>query len=495
LDRYFFENKTTNHTKKTRFFCFRVFHGSFFFRASVHRLFLILLHLSVLSLPSWGREGADLVVRGGWVVTMDGALRILEDGAIAVRGDRIVEVGSRAAIDRKYQAKRRISAEGKIVLPGLINTHNHAPMVLFRGIADDLKLMDWLQNYIFPAEAKNVSREFVTWGTLLACLEMIHSGTTTYADMYYFEDSIADATAKAGMRGVLGETIIQFPAPDNKTPEEALAYTEKFIRRWKNDRLIVPAVAPHAPYTNSGVTLKACKSLADRYGVPLIIHVAETQDEVKQIREKYHLTPTAWLEQLGFLGPNVLFNHAVWMTGEDLALVRKHGVKISHNPESNMKLASGTAPVVRMLALGITVGLGTDGAASNNNLDMFEAMDFTAKLHKLIASDPTVLPALQVLEMATIGGARALGLEKETGSLEPGKRADFIIVDAGTAHALPLYNVYSQIVYDLKGADVRTSVINGRVVMLDGKVLTLNDAQIRQKAREFQRNIINSLNN
>ncbi|HYK88045.1 MAG TPA: amidohydrolase [Acidobacteriota bacterium] len=439
------------------------------------------------------KEKVDLLINHGTVVTMDADAHLITDGAVAVRGDRIVGVGPSGEISAKYEAVRTIPAGGNIVLPGLVNTHNHAPMVLFRGFADDLKLMDWLQNYIFPAEARNVTREFVQWGTLLACLEMIRSGTTTYADMYYFEDQVAEATLRAGMRGVLGETIIQFPVADNKTPEDALAYTEKFIRRWKGSPLITPAVAPHAPYTNSAGTLKACKALAEKYGVPLIIHVSETQDETRQIKEKYGTTSTKWLEQLDVLGPNVLFNHAVWLTEEDMAVVKKHGVAVSHNPESNMKLASGTAPIVRMLALGIPVGLGTDGAASNNNLDMFEVMDFAAKIHKLISMDPTVMPARQVVQMATSGGARALRLEKEIGSLEPGKMADFIVVDTGRAHALPLYNVYSQLVYDLKGADVRTSVIGGKLVMLDGRILTLDEASIKQKARELQRRILDSL--
>jgi 5-methylthioadenosine/S-adenosylhomocysteine deaminase len=475
------------------------FHSSSVIRHSSfwgwHARLLSCLVLAFAAQHLVAKEKVDLLIRGGTIVTMDSAKQLLDDGAIAVRGERIVAVGSAAEISAKYDAIRWMSAQGKIVLPGLINTHNHAPMVLFRGIADDLRLMEWLQKYIFPAEARNVTREFVEWGTLLACLEMIRSGTTTYADMYYFEDQIAEATARAGMRGVLGETIMQFAAPDNKTPEDTLAYTEKFIQRWKDHPLITPAVAPHAPYTNSGDTLKACRALADKYGVPVIIHVSETRDEVKQIQEKYGATPTQWLERLGVLGPNVLFNHAVWVTEDDMAVIKKRGVAVSHNPESNMKLASGTAPIVRMLALGIPVGLGTDGAASNNNLDMFEAMDFAAKLHKLISMDPTALPAQQVLEMATIGGARALRMDKEIGSLEPGKKADLILIDSQRAHALPLFNVYSQLVYDLKGADVRTSVVNGRVVMLDGRVLTLDDARIKQKAREFQTRILQSLKN
>jgi 5-methylthioadenosine/S-adenosylhomocysteine deaminase len=446
---------------------------------------LCLLIVSAANLS--GKDRVDLLVIGGRIVTMDSSRRILEDGAIAVRGQRIIDIGSSKEIAARYQARRLISAKDKIILPGLVNTHNHAPMVLFRGIADDLSLEVWLQKHIFPAEAKNVTKDFVEWGTALACLEMIRSGTTTYADMYYFEDQVAEVTARAGMRGVLGETILQYAAPDNKTPSDGLAYTEAFLTRWKNNPLIVPAVAPHAPYTNTAEYLIACKSLADKYGVPLMIHVSETQDEERQIREKQGLTSTQWLEKLGVLSPNVLFNHGVWLNEDDLEIIRKRGVSVSHNPESNMKLASGTAPVQRMISLGINVCLGTDGAASNNNLDMFEAMDFAAKLHKLVNLDPTVLPALQVLEMATVNGARALNLSRDIGSLEKGKMADFILIETRSAHLQPLYSIYSQLVYDAKGADVRTSVINGKVVMLDGRVLTLDEKNILHKAQEYQK--------
>ena len=455
----------------------------------------VALCLSLNSRAQVARTEVDLLVRGGTVVTMDTARRIVEDGAIAIRGDRLVAVGTAAELQGRYHAVREIPAGGKIILPGFVNTHNHAPMVLLRGIADDMALMNWLRKFIFPAEAKNVTTDFVEWGTALACLEMIQSGTTTYADMYYFEDEIAGATESAGMRGVLGETIIQFPAPDNKTPEQALAYAEKFIMRWKGHSLIVPAVAPHAPFTNSAESLKACKALADKHGVPMIIHVSETRDEVDEIRKKYGSTSTQWLEKLGVLGPNVIFNHGVWLTEPDLSIVKRRGVAVTHNPESNMKLASGTAPVLRMIALGIPVGLGTDGAASNNNLDMFEAMKFAANLHKLAAKDPAVLSAEKVVELATRGGARALGLEKEIGSLEAGKRADLILVETDTSHAVPMYNVYSHLVYVLKGSDVTTSIINGKLVMLDRKVLTLDETRIKQKAKEFQKRILDSLKN
>ena len=440
-----------------------------------------------------GKEKVDLLISGGTVVTLDGARRLIEGGAIAVRGERIVAVGPSEEITRDYEAPRTIDAHGKIALPGLVNTHNHAAMTLLRGIADDLALMEWLQKYIFPAESKNVTAEFVEKGTALACLEMIRSGTTTYADMYYFEDRVADETFRAGMRGVLGETILQFPSPDSKTPEDALNYTEKFIKRWKGNALITPAVAPHAPYTNTAETLKASKALADRYDVPLTIHVSETRDEVRQISESYKTTSTKWLDTLGVLGPRVFINHGVWLTEEDLGIIRKRGVGVTHNPESNMKLASGTAPVPRMLSLGIPVGLGTDGAASNNNLDMFEAMDFAAKLHKLVTMDPAAMPAATVLEMATLGGARVLGLDKEIGSLEAGKKADLILVDTDSPHGQPLYNVYSQLVYSLKGADVSTTIVNGKVLMLNRRVLTLDEKGILEQVREMRKRILASL--
>ena len=438
--------------------------------------------------------GADLLVAGGTVVAMDAARRVLPDGAVAIRGERIVEVGPAAELRTRYRGAREIRATGRIVLPGLVNAHSHAPMVLFRGVADDLALMEWLEKYIFPAEAKNVTPEFVRAGTELACIEMIRSGTTTYCDMYYFEDVIAEVTARAGMRGVLGETIIGISTPDAKTPQAALDYTAKFIERWKSSRLVVPAVAPHAAFTNSAEDLRASRALADRHGVPLVIHVSETRDEESQMQKRYGMSATEWLDSLGVFGSRTIANHCVHLTERDMGILKARGVGISHNPESNMKLASGTAPVVRLLALGIAVGLGTDGAASNNDLDMFEAMDFAAKLQKLATGNPAVLPAEQVVAMATMGGARALGLDREIGSLEAGKRADLILVDTGAAHAVPLYHVYSHLVYALKGSDVATTIVNGRVVMLDRRVLTLNEPDVARKAQEFQRRVAATVN-
>jgi 5-methylthioadenosine/S-adenosylhomocysteine deaminase len=345
--------------------------------------------------------------------------------------------------------------------------------------------MEWLNNYIFPAEAKTVSPEFVRAGTRLAAIEMIESGTTTFADMYYFEEEIARETQRAGLRGVLGQTIIQFPVADAKTPADALARAEDFINTFKGDSLITPAVAPHAIYTLDGPTLRAARELSKRHNVPTLIHLAETSDEIKVAQERRSSSPVAYLESLGFLGPGVVGAHGVWVTDADIRVLRMFGVGVSHNPESNMKTASGAAPVPAYLKDGVAVGLGTDGAASNNDLDMFEAMRFAALLQKHEARDPSVLSARQVLEMATIRGARALGMEARIGSLEPRKRADLITVSIAGARQTPMYDPISHLVYVLHGDDVRNSVVNGRVLMRDRKVLTLDSATVITEARTW----------
>jgi 5-methylthioadenosine/S-adenosylhomocysteine deaminase len=425
----------------------------------------------------------ELVVTGGTVVTMDGAGRLLDAGAVAIDGADIVAVDTADTIAKQFRGRQTIDASGQIVLPGLINTHTHAPMVLYRGLADDLPLMEWLNNYIFPAESKTVSPEFVRAGTRLAALEMIESGTTTFADMYYFEEEIARETRRAGLRGVLGQTVIQFPVADAKTPADALARADAFISEFKGDSLITPAVAPHAIYTLDGPTLRAARELSRRHNVPTLIHLAETSAETKVAQERRASSPVAYLDSLGFLGPGVLGAHGVWVPEPDIQVLRMRGVGISHNPESNMKTASGVAPVPAYLKAGVALGLGTDGAASNNDLDMFEAMRVAALLHKHAAVDPAALSARSVLEMATIRGARALGMEARIGSLEPRKRADIITVSVSGARHTPMYDPISHLVYVIHGDDVRNSIVNGRVIMRDRQVLTLDSAMVIDDAR------------
>jgi 5-methylthioadenosine/S-adenosylhomocysteine deaminase len=444
-------------------------------------------------LASSARENADLVILGGTVVTMDRQRRVFTDGAVALRGDLIVAVGAGTEIEDRYEAAKKIDARGAIVMPGLINGHAHAAMSLFRGMADDLSLEDWLDKYIFPAEARNVNEEFVVWGTRLGILEMLRGGITTYADMYYFEDAVARVTKEAGMRGVLGETIIDFPAPDNKTFAEARAYTQKFLDHWKGDPLITAAAAPHSIYTCSEKTLQDSAALARRNGAPILMHIAEAPFELEQSRAKHGLSPVAYLERAGILGPDVIGAHCIWVDADDISILAHFNVGCIHNPSSNMKTAAGVMPVVDMLQSGEAIGLATDGAASNNSQDLFEEMDLAAKLQKIARRNPRSLPAEQVVEMATITGARALHLEKSIGSLEAGKKADLIIVNTGAPHAVPMYNAYSEIVYALKASDVRTVVVAGKIVMEDRRMLTLDEKEILAKAQEYKKKIETSM--
>lgn len=431
-------------------------------------------------------EPADWIYSARYVVTMDAQHGLIDDGAVAIRGERIIGVGKRADISRQFQPTHRLDRPEAILMPGLINTHTHAAMSLLRGIADDLRLQDWLEKYIFPAEAKNVTPDFVLWGTRLACLEMMLSGTTTFVDMYYFEDRVAQAAKEAGMRGVLGETILRFKSPDSATPKDALQYTEKFIQKYKNDPLIVPAPAPHAIFTNDDGDLRASRQLANKYGVPVIIHLSETKVENDDAMRTRGMSPTRLLDILGVLDGPTIAAHGVWLDDADMKILKAHGTGIAHCPSSNMKLASGVAPVMKLLGLGIPVGLGTDGpAGSNNDFDLMEDMNLAADLQKVTTGDPTALNAEQAIAMATILGARVAGLEKETGSLEKGKRADLITLRLDRPHAVPLYNVYSQIVYALKGSDVEDVMVNGKPIVREGRPLTLDEKLILAKAKEY----------
>ena len=430
-----------------------------------------------------GPRGITLLVTNALVVTMNPAGEVLQRGAVAIDGTDIVAVGPAADVTARFRAQDTLDAAGQILLPGLINTHTHAPMVLYRGLADDLALSEWLEKYIFPAEAKTVSPEFVRAGTRLAALEMIESGTTTYADMYYFEEEVARETKAAGLRGVLGQTVIHFHVADARAPADGLARAEAFIKAYAGDALITPAVAPHAIYTLDAETLRAARELSRRHDVPTLIHLAETQDEVRNAEAQFKLTPVHYLDSLGFIGPGVLAAHGVWVSEPEIAVLQMRGVGVSHNPESNMKLASGTAPVPAYLRADAAIGLGTDGAASNNDLDMFEAMRTASLLHKLHSADPRAVSARVALEMATSRGARALGMSATIGSLEAGKRADMILVDVSSARHTPMYDPVSHLVYVARGDDVRTTIVNGRVLMRDRKVLTLNEAEVLRDAR------------
>jgi 5-methylthioadenosine/S-adenosylhomocysteine deaminase len=454
---------------------------------------LLGLRLTALS-PAQSRQNVDLIVAGGIVVTMNGTRAIYSDGSIAIQGDSIVSVGPRAEIEARYKSAQTIDARGALVLPGFINGHTHVPMTLFRGLHDDVTLNEWLYKYIFPAEAKNVNQDFVRWGTRLAAAEQIRSGVTTFADMYYFEDAVAEETKAAGMRGVLGETFIDFPAPDNKTETAMLAYTEKFLRRWQGDPLIHAALAPHSIYTCSKKTLQDAAALARKYHAPILIHVAEMKKEGEDSKKQNGMSPVAYLDKIGVLGPDVVAAHCIFVDEADRQLLAQRQVGCVHNPSSNMMIASGVSPVPEMRAAGVAVGLGTDGpAGSNNDLDLMEEIDLAAKLAKITKLDPLALNARAVVEMATIDGARALHLEKEIGSLEAGKKADLVLLSLDEPNAVPMYDIYAQIAYSLKGSDVETVVIGGQVIMRDRALLTIDEPKVLDKAREYGKSVKASL--
>lgn len=423
----------------------------------------------------------DIIIKNGTVLTMDPHNSVIENGEVDIMGDTVVRVGPPDS--EPSHAQTTIDAEGGLILPGLINGHTHAAMSLFRGLADDLPLMEWLTRYIFPAE-KRMDGPFVAAGTLLACAEMILSGTTTFCDMYLFEDQTAGAAAKAGMRCIVGEVLYDFPSPNYGDLENGFAYTERLIRKWEGHPLVSIAVEPHSLFTCSPKLLIRANEMAMTHHRPLIIHVAETLSEISEVQERYHKRPVAHLDSLGLLGPHLIADHAVHLDTNEMDLLADRGVRVIHNPESNMKLASGIAPVPELLARGVTVGLGTDGCASNNNLDLFAEMDMAAKVHKARAMDPTVMDAVTVLKMATIDGARALGLQDLIGSIEAGKKADIIVIDTHKPHLTPMYNPFSHLVYAARGNDVSHVVINGQVVMAERRLLTLDLEEIMTRGRE-----------
>ena len=428
----------------------------------------------------------DIVIHNGIIVTVNPDFDIVDDGLVCVKDGKIKQVEAGSGDQPLPEARETIDAGGGIIMPGLVNAHTHLPMTLFRGLADDLPLTKWLNEYIFPAEGKHIRPETVRLGTLAACAEMILSGTTTCCDGYFYEDDVAAAVSQTGLRAVLGQGVIDFPAPGVPNPADNVNHAVKFVEKWQGaSPLIIPAIFCHSPYTCSEATLKKAKDAAVAANVLFQIHVAETKSEYNQIQSQQQATPVKYLDNIGILDANTLLVHAVWLGSDDIELIAKRQTPVAHNPESNMKLASGIAPVPKLLTAGITVGLGTDGCASNNDLDLFREMDTAAKLHKVNLLDPTVMDAKTVLKMATIGSARAIGLEKDIGSLEVGKQADIIIIDTFKPHLVPQYNPVSQIVYAAQGSDVRDVIVKGKVLLRNRKLLTIELEDILKKMAEI----------
>ncbi len=439
-------------------------------------------------------QNADILFTNAIVLTMDPKLNQYDPGAVAIRGDSILAVGPEAEIRKEYSAKEIIDCGNKVLMPGLVNAHTHVPMTLLRGLADDLRLDVWLMGYMLPVEREFVSPEFVRLGTQLACAEQIRSGVTTFNDMYYFEDHIAQATAEAGLRAVCGQTVMKYPAPDAPAFEDSLAMAREFIKSWKDHPLIVPAVAPHAPYSCTPEILRATADLAKEFDVPLHIHISETAFEVENMRKENGMPVVPYIKKQGILEAKVIAAHCVHIDIGEMRSLQHVNAGISHNPSSNLKLASGFAPVQKMLENGLNVGIGTDGPASNNDLDMFEEIRLASFVAKASTNDPTVLPAATALLMATRMGAQALHLGHLTGSIQTGKRADLILVDLSPAHNSPRFrrdpnNAYAQIVYAAKSTDVTDVMVNGKWLMRDHALLTLNEAELVEQAQDIARKI------
>lgn len=434
-------------------------------------------------------QSIDYIIHADYILPMNEDLTVIRDGAVAVQGTRILKVGSSQEISKQYAPRARINGKHKVVFPGLINTHTHAAMVFFRGIADDLPLKEWLENHLWPLENKWLSPDFISDAVELACLEMLKGGVTTYNDMYFYEDAAGEATKKIGMRAVLGAGILDFPTKSAKTIQEYFANAEAFIKGWRGDNLITPCIAPHALYTCGTETLKKARHLADKYDILIHVHLSETKREVEEIRKKHGMMPVTYLDSLGFLDERVLAVHCVWLTDHEIEMLAGRRVGISHCVESNLKLAAGIAPVVKMLKAGVKVTFGTDGAASNNDLNVLSEMSTAAKIHKAISEDPTALDARTALLMATRWGAEVLGLGHVTGSIAEGKAADLVMADLNKPHLMPLYNIYSHIVYSMRPSDVELVMVDGKVVVNDGKLTTSDESEILQKARHWSEKI------
>lgn len=436
----------------------------------------------------------DYIIEGDYILTMDDNFTIMKESSIVIKGDKIVDICKKEDAANTYNAKELIKGVQNVLLPGLINTHTHAPMVYFRGLADDLPLKEWLENYIWPAENSLLSPSFVYDAVGLACLEMLKAGVTTYNDMYFFEDVAGEITKKIGMRAVLGAGILDFPSVSAKTTDEYLNNAKEFISRWIKDDLIIPSVAPHALYTCNSDTLKKAKDLAERFDVPLHIHLSETKWEVEEIIKKYNMKPVEYLEKIGFLDKRVLAAHCIWLDDKEIEILAKRQVGVSHCIESNLKLASGFAPIVKMINSGIKVSFGTDGAASNNDLNILSEISTTAKLQKALSNNPTVLNAKTALLMATKWASQCLGLESKIGTIEIGKKADIISINLAKPHLTPIYDICSHIVYSAMASDVEMVMVNGRLIMDKGKLITYDESEILNKSKDWNKKIIEQLN-
>lgn len=432
----------------------------------------------------------DMVIHNGIIITVNTQFDIIENGLICITEGKLQRIEATDPAGPLPEAKKTIDASGGIIMPGLVNAHTHLPMTLFRGLADDLPLLEWLNAHIFPTENQHIHPESVRLGTLLGCAEMILSGTTTCCDGYFYENEVASAIYESGLRAVLGQGVIDFPAPGVPDPSGNIKQAEAFIDRWqKASPLISPSIFCHSPYTCSTETLQTAKAAATSHGLLFQVHAAETKSEWDQIQSEQKRSPVRYLDHIGVLDDNTLLVHGVWVDNTDIEIIAKRHATIAHSPESNMKLGSGIAPIPEYLAAGISVGLGTDGCASNNNLDLFQEMDFAAKLHKVSSLDPTAIDARTVIEMATIGGAKAIGLHESIGSLEAGKQADLIIVDTNKPHLIPMYNPVSHVVYAASGSDVRDVIVSGRILLRNRGLMTMDIREILKRAVSFGRSI------
>ena len=447
---------------------------------------LIFLFFSLgLGITAFG-ESVDILIKNATVLTMNSKKEIIENGVVAIKGNRIVAVGDEKILS-KYKGKKVIDVDDDIVMPGFINTHTHVSMVPFRSLADDVP--DRLSRYIFPLENKLVSRDLVYKGAVYGILEMVSTGTTTFADMYYFEDEVAKAAELIGVRGVLGETVIKNPVADAKEPYGGIAYAEEFIKKYKNSELVTPAFAPHAPYTVEEEYLKKVTELSKKYDVPVLMHIAETENEVKQIREKHNMTVIEYLNSIGFLTDKVVAGHVIFVNDSDIKILKEKNVGIAHNMVANIKSAKGVSPALKMFDEGLRVGLGTDGPMSGNTLDLVSQLGYVAKVHKLETKNRAAMPPYKVVEMATIGGAKALHMEDKIGSLEAGKLADVIIIDTKSLNMQPIYDPYSAIVYSMLPGDVKTTIVNGKIIMENKKIKTYDVDKARKDLKSLEETV------